>query len=79
MQQNPNHFSRDAERLLRANGVDPAKIQNEEAKKLLNSLDRRQAEQISQLLNNKEELNRLLNSDAAKQIMQKLFGAGGAK
>lgn len=79
MQQKQNHLSKDAERLLRANGVDPATLRSNDAKQLLKGLNQQDAAEINRLLNNKAELERVLNSDAAKQIMQQLFGAGGAK
>ena len=79
MQQKQNHLSKDAERLLRANGVDPATLRSNDAKQLLKGLNQQDAAGINRLLNNKAELERVLNSDAAKQIMQQLFGAGGAK
>ena len=79
MQQKQNHLSKDAERLLRANGVDPATLRSNDATQLLKGLNQQDAAEINRLLNNKAELERVLNSDAAKQIMQQLFGAGGAK
>lgn len=76
MQQN---FPKDAEQLLRSRGIDPNNLKDGEAKKLLQNLNHQDAEKIRQLLSNKEELNRLLQSDAAKQIMHQFFGKNGAK
>ncbi len=76
MQQN---FPKDAEQLLRSRGIDPNNLQSSQANKLLQNLNQQDAEKIRQLLSNKEDLNRLLQSDAAKQIMRQLFGKNGVK
>lgn len=77
MNKNFNNIPQDAADLLRSKGIDPNTTKGD-AQKILSSLNKQDAEKINNLLNNKEELNKLLNSDAAKQIMQKFFG-GGAK
>jgi arsenate reductase-like glutaredoxin family protein len=71
-------LSKDAETVLKNNGIDPKTISGSDAKKILSSLKKEDAQKLNQILNNKEELNRILNSDAAKQIMKKFF-SGGAK
>lgn len=77
MNKNFNNIPQDAVDLLRSKGIDPNSAKGD-AQKMLSSLNKQDAEKINRLLNNKQELSNLLNSDAAKQIMQKFFG-GGAK
>ncbi len=69
----------DAEKILKQNNIDPKNVSSNDAKKILSGLNKSDAEKINHLLNNKDELNRLLNSEQAKQIMQKLFGGNGTK
>lgn len=72
------NLPKDAEALLKKSGIDPKTVSSNDAKKILSSLKKEDAQKLNQILNNKDELNRILNSDAAKQIMQRFFG-GGAK
>ena len=68
------NLPKDAKELLKSKGIDPKTINSGDAKKILSSLNANDAKKLNQVLNNKEELEKVLNSDAAKQIMQKLFG-----
>ena len=72
--QNKN-ISESAKKILREKGFDPESIKNADANALLKKLKAEDAEKINRLLNDKEALDRLLNSDKARAIMEKLFGA----
>ena len=72
--QNKN-ISESAKKILREKGIDPEIIKNADANALLKKLKAEDAEKINRLLNDKEALDRLLNSDKARAIMEKLFGA----
>ncbi len=72
--QNKN-ISESAKKILREKGIDPESIKNADANTLLEKLKAEDAEKINRLLNDKEALDRLLNSDKARAIMEKLFGA----
>ncbi len=72
------NIPKDTEEILKNNGIDPKTVSSGDAKKILSSLKKEDAQKLNQILNNKEELNRILNSDAAKQIMKRFF-SGGAK
>ncbi len=71
--QNKN-LSDNAKNFLRQKGIDPEHIKNADKSALLKNLSAKDAEKINNLLNDKEALDRLLNSDKAKAIMAKLFG-----
>lgn len=71
--QNKN-LSEDAKNLLKQNGIDPEQIKNTDKSSLLKNISAEDAKKINNLLNDKEALDRLLNSDKAKAIMNKLFG-----
>ena len=72
--QNKN-ISESAKKILRGKGIAPESIKNADANALLKKLKAEDAEKINRLLNDKEALDRLLNSDKARAIMEKLFGA----
>ena len=72
--QNKN-ISESAKKILREKGIDPESIKNADANALLKKLKAEDAEKINRLLNDIEALDRLLNSDKARAIMEKLFGA----
>lgn len=71
--QNKN-LSDNAKNFLKQKGIDPEHIKNADKSSLLKNLSAKDAEKINNLLNDKEALDRLLNSDKAKAIMAKLFG-----
>lgn len=74
-----NNIPEDAKKILKQKGIDPNTVSSGDAKKILSGLNDEDAQKINRLLNDKDELNRLLNSDQAKQIMKQLFGNNGAK
>lgn len=67
-------ISEDAKNLLKEKGINPEQIKNTDKNALLKSLNPEDAAKIQGILNDKEALDRLLNSDKAKAIMAKLFG-----
>ncbi|MBE6761367.1 MAG: hypothetical protein E7551_03695 [Ruminococcaceae bacterium] len=71
--QNKN-ISENAKNFLKQNGIDAEQIKNADKSSLLKNLSPEDAAKINNLLNDKEALNQLLNSDKAKAIMAKLFG-----
>lgn len=75
MNSNNQNISNEARRILRERGIDPNDVKNSDANSLLKNLNPEDAEKINRLLSDKEALDRLLNSDKAKAIMKKLFGA----
>lgn len=70
-----NNISENAKKILKEKGINPESIKNADANALLKNLSAEDTKKINQLLNDKEALERLLNSDKAKIIMKKLFGA----
>ena len=66
--------SEDAKKHLKNQGINPDNIKKEDAQKLLNSLSKEDAQKINALLNDKAAIEKILNSDKAKNIMQQLFG-----
>ena len=72
--QNKN-LSDDAKKILKQNGIDPEHITNNDKNSLLKNLSAEDTKKINSLLNDKEALDRLLNSDKAKAIMNRLFGS----
>lgn len=68
------NISEDAKNFLKQKGINPEQIKNTDANTLLKSLNPEDAAKIQGILNDKEALDRLLNSDKAKAIMAKLFG-----
>ena len=71
--QNKN-VSENAKSFLKQNGINPEQIKSTDKNALLKSLKPEDAAKIQEVLNDKEALDRLLNSDKAKAIMAKLFG-----
>lgn len=71
--QNKN-ISENAKNFLKQNGIDAEQVKNADKNSLLKNLSPEDAAKINNLLNDKEALNQLLNSDKAKAIMAKLFG-----
>lgn len=71
--QNKN-ISENGKNFLKQNGIDAEQIKNADKSSLLKNLSPEDAAKINNLLNDKEALNQLLNSDKAKAIMAKLFG-----
>ena len=71
--QNKN-ISEDTINMVKQKGINPEQIKNTDKNALLKSLSPEDAAKINYLLNDKEALDRLLNSDKAKAIMAKLFG-----
>ena len=71
--QNKN-ISEDVNFFLKQKGINPEHIKNTDKNALLKNLSPEDATKINNILNDKEMLDRLLNSDKAKSIMAKLFG-----
>ena len=69
-----NNISEDAKNFLKEKGINPEHIKNADKNALLKNISPEDAAKINNLLNDKEALDRLLNSDKAKAIMNKLFG-----
>lgn len=71
--QNKN-IPENAKNILKQNGIDPETVKNGDKNAILKSLKPEDAAKITEILNDKEALTQLLNSDKAKAIMSKLFG-----
>ena len=67
-------ISQDAEIFLRQKGINPEDVKNADKSALLKNLSAEDATKINALLNDKEALNKILNSDKAKAIMSAFFG-----
>ncbi|MBQ4132079.1 MAG: hypothetical protein IJD71_07045 [Clostridia bacterium] len=70
-----NNFSKDASEILRQKGIDPQNLKNIDKNSLLKNLSAEDTKKINSILNDKQALNDLLNSEKAKAIMSKLFGS----
>ncbi len=70
-----NNFSKDASDILRQKGIDPQNLKNIDKNSLLKNLSAEDTKKINSILNDKQALNDLLNSEKAKAIMSKLFGS----
>jgi hypothetical protein len=70
-----NNFPKDANDILKQKGIDPESLKNIDKNSLLKSLSAEDTKKINSILNDKEALNEILNSDKAKAIMSKLFGS----
>jgi len=70
-----NNFSKDASDILRQKGIDPQNLTNIAKNSLLKNLSDDDTKKINSILNDKQALNDLLNSEKAKAIMSKLFGS----
>lgn len=64
-----------AKRILKEKGIDPDTVNNGDVNSLIKNLNATDAEKINRLLSDREALERLLNSEKAKAIMKKFFGA----
>lgn len=69
-----NNFSKDAKEILRQKGIDTENLKNIDKNSLLKNLSSEDSAKINALLNDKEALNKILNSDKAKAIMSAFFG-----
>lgn len=72
---NNNNFSEDAKKILKQKGINPNQMGNIDKNALLKNLSAEDSEKINRILNDKQALEALLNSDKAKAIMSKLFGS----
>ena len=72
---NNNNFSEDAKKILKQKGINPNQMGNIDKNALLKNLSAEDSEKINRILNDKQALDALLNSDKAKAIMSKLFGS----
>ena len=73
---NPNqNIPESTKRILKEKGIDPNAINNSDVNSLLKNLNTADAEKINRLLSDREALEHLLNSEKAKAIMKKFFGA----
>lgn len=70
-----NNFPKDASDILKQKGIDPQNLKNIDKNSLLKNLSAEDTKKINSILNDKEALNEILNSDKAKAIMSKLFGS----
>ena len=70
-----NNFSNDANEILKQKGIDPQNLKNIDKNSLLKNLSAEDTKKINSILNDKQALNELLNSEKAKAIMSKLFGS----
>ena len=70
-----NNFSNDVSGILKQKGIDPKNLKNMDKNALLKNLSAEDTKKINSILNDKQALNELLNSDKAKAIMSKLFGS----
>ncbi len=70
-----NNFSNDVSGILKQKGIDPKTLKNMDKNALLKNLSAEDTKKINSILNDKQALNELLNSDKAKAIMSKLFGS----
>ena len=70
-----NNFPKDASDILKQKGIDPENLKNIDKNSLLKNLSAEDTKKINGILNDKEALNEILNSDKAKAIMSKLFGS----
>lgn len=71
-----DNLTKDAQEFLKQNNIDPKKMNSNAAQKLLSGLNKSDSEKINKILNDKTELEKLLSSEKAKQIMKHLFGDG---
>ena len=72
---NNNNFSEDAKKILKQKEINPNQMGNIDKNALLKNLSAEDSEKINRILNDKQALDALLNSDKAKAIMSKLFGS----
>ena len=70
-----NNFSNDVNGILKQKGIDPKNLKNMDKNALLKNLSAEDTKKINSILNDKQALNDLLNSEKAKAIMSKLFGS----
>lgn len=64
----------DAEKILKQKGINTEDLKNADKNALLKNLSSEDRAKINALLNDKESLNKILNSDKAKAIMNAFFG-----
>lgn len=62
------------EKILRQKGINPKTANGADVDKLIKGLSPEDAKKLNQILSNKQQLNEVLNSDKAKQMMRLLFG-----
>ena len=68
----------EAAEILKQRGIDPNILKSGNSSAILSSLNKKDAEKINSILNDKEALKSMLSSDRAKAVINQLFG-GGAK
>ncbi len=73
------NINTDTEKILRQKGLDPKEISAEKAKNILSKLSAEDTKKINAILKDKAALEKLLNSQTAKNLMEKFMGNNGAK
>ena len=69
-----NNIPKSVQNAMKNSGVDPNRFSEKDAQKLINSLSKEDTQKLNSVLQNKQALQQVLNSNQAKSIMNALFG-----